>query len=192
MRDSSLRLLRLLCAEQFPLYGVHKTCEMRPQITARRSRTKVESECFAYTREVRRSLYRQIFSTTVSREDVCCARSCCTYGVRLLCLRHGAIVRNVFWSDPNLGDGSFRMARARYKRTRSTDNMIHVSGMADRRAAYTLVHSISDSLPCLHLFAVSSSFVLLPSRDGGVTGMCVSESNHGEQRAENPDPMNRL
>lgn len=83
----------------------------------------------------RRSLYRRI-SSILYRER-CCARSRCTYGVRLLCLRHEAIVRNVFWSDPNLGNGSFHMARARYKRTRSTDNTIHVSGMADRRAACT-------------------------------------------------------
>jgi len=38
---------------------------------------------------------------------------------RLLCLRLGAIVRNVFWSDPNLDDGSFRTARAPIKRTHS-------------------------------------------------------------------------
>lgn len=118
----------------------------------------------------------------------CCARSRCTYGVRLLCLRHEAIVRNVFWSDPNLGNGSLSYGScARYKRTRSTDNTIHVSGMADRRAASTF------DIFRLPLLAFTSPFLLLLFSSHPatrcVTRMCVSESNHGEQRAEKPDPM---
>lgn len=78
------------------------------------------------------------------------------------------------------------MARARHKRTRSTDNTTHVSGMADRRAAYTF----DIFLAYLHL---SWPFLLLLfSSHPGLTGMYVSESNHGEQRAENPDPVDRL
>lgn len=105
-------LLRLLCAEQFPLYGVHKTCEMRPQITARRSRTKVESECFAYTREVRPArrvlsrLYRQISSILyrLRAEDV--VAHVAVVRTSIVPPAQRAIVRNVFWSDPNLDDAA--------------------------------------------------------------------------------------
>lgn len=151
---------------------------MRPQITARRcSRTKVESECFAYTRSagvlsiVGSPLYR-----TAARER-CCARSRCTYVavvrtyVRLFYCAFGTERSYVMCFGRILISA---MARARHKRTRSTDNTIHVSGMADRRAAYTF----DIFLAYLHL---SWPFLLLLfSSHPGLTGMCVSESNHGE------------
>lgn len=93
----------------------------------------------------------------------------------------------------------------RYKRRTPTHNTLHVSGIADRRrSAYiprirrirgcpspTTVRSLVfffffSSLYFLLFFAPRAYYAYY------VYGrMCVSESNHGEQRAENRDPVNR-